>query len=124
MGKENMRTKIRDSILEKVAGFLEKEYDSDVLSVGSGEISMPSIDDDGNEIFVNVKISIPRGTRKDGGYTPYDGYAVAEDYKAEKEATLAKKEKGAQKKQAKEEAKQLRKAISNLEKAIGTTSGE
>lgn len=86
MGKENMKKKVRDGILEKIRAFLISEYDTDVEAVKSGEIMMPCMDDDGNEIYAVIKVSIPRGTRNgEGGYIPYDGYKAAEAYKEDEE---------------------------------------
>ena len=41
---------------------------------------MPVLDADGNEKFALIKISIPRGSRSDGTFIPYDGYAAADAY--------------------------------------------
>ena len=49
-----------------------------------------------------IKVSIPRGTRNgEGGYTPYDGYAVAEDYQIDLQEKAQKKADAEAKKQAK-----------------------
>lgn len=92
MGKEASKTKIRDAVLAKVVAYLEEEYDTYVKAVGSGEYTMLIPDEDGNKIYANVKISIPRGTRNgEGGYNPYDGYAVAKSYKEDIEAKAQEK---------------------------------
>lgn len=89
MGKEASKTKVRDKVLEKVAKYLEEEYDTYVRPVGSGEYTMLIPDEEGNKIFANVKISIPRGKRNgEGGYYAYDGYKVANEYKKEMEAIV------------------------------------
>lgn len=89
MGKEANKTKIRDSILAKVTQFLENEYDTYVKAVGSGEYTMLIPDDEGNKIYANIKVSIPRGTRNgEGGYNPYDGYKVAKEYKQDLESKI------------------------------------
>ena len=87
MGKEASKTKIRDSILNVLIPFLEDKYDTYVKQVDSGEYTMMIPDEDGNKIYANIKVSIPRGTRNgEGGYIPYDGYQSARDYKNEIEA--------------------------------------
>ena len=87
MGKEANKTKIRDSILNVLIPFLEDKYDTYVKQVGSGEYTMMIPDEDGNKIYANIKVSIPRGTRNgEGGYNPYNGYRMAKDYKDEVEA--------------------------------------
>lgn len=120
MGKEANRTKLRDGILEKIAGFLGEEYDTYVRPVASGEYTMLIEDEEGNKIFANVKVSIPRGTRNgNGGYNAYDGYALARGYAEDLQAKAQEAEiKKANKEQKKtKEQKQVAKAIENLEKA-------
>ena len=94
-----------------------------VAPVSASELAIPCVDDEGNEKFVLIKVSIPRGTRNgQGGYDPYDGYAVAEDYaidckekaqkKADAEAKKQKKIAADEKKRA--EKKALAEANKNL----------
>ncbi len=93
MGKEASKAKFRDGILAKIAKYLETEYDTYVRQVASGEYTMLVPDEEGNKVYVNVKVSVPRGTRNgEGGYNPYDGYKMARDYKDIVEAKAAKKE--------------------------------
>ena len=111
MGKEANRTKLRDAVLDKVVKFLEAEYDTYVKAVGSGEYTMLIPDDEGNKIYANVKISIPRGTRNgNGGYDAYDGYTVAREYKQEQESKLQER---AVKKAMKEAEKEKKKKKDN-----------
>ena len=120
MGKEANRTKLRDGILEKIAEFLGDEYDTYVRPVASGEYTMLIEDEEGNKIFANIKVSIPRGTRNgNGGYNAYDGYAIARGYAEDLQAKAQEAEiKKANKEQKKtKEQKQVAKAIENLEKA-------
>lgn len=122
MGKEASKTKIRDAILAKVVEFLEEEYDTYVREVKSGEYTMLIPDENGDKLYANVKISIPRGTRNGtGGYDPYDGYAMAKEYakeiaSKEQEKAAKKAMKEAEKGKTKEQ-KQVATAIKNLEKA-------
>ena len=93
MGKEASKAKFRDGILTKIAEYLEAEYDTYVRQVASGEYTMLVPDEEGNKVYVNVKVSVPRGTRNgEGGYNPYDGYQLARNYKDIVEAKAAKKE--------------------------------
>ena len=121
MGKEANKTKIRDAILAKVAAYLEEEYDTYVRAVASGESTMMIQDEEGNKLYANIKISIPRGTRNgEGGYNAYDGYKLAKEYAkdtAAKEQEKAIKKENAQQKKKTKEQKQVAKAIENLEKA-------
>ena len=126
MSKAELETAIRNDILNAITEMLSKKLDTDVMPVSASELAIPVLDAEGNEKFALVKLSIPRGTRDgNGGYTAYDGYSVAEDYKAELEEKKAKKIASEQRKADKEaerarkrEARQVKKAIDNLEKAI------
>ena len=114
MGKEANRTKQRDEILKKVIDFLQKEYDTDILTVGSGEIAMPAVDDQQEEFYFKFSASIPRGKRilgEDGTnhYEPYNAY----DEQDEWNATLKERE---DKAKAREDAAK-RKAADKLRKA-------
>lgn len=85
--KATLETELRNEILQVIIDALEAHFDANCIVVGSGEISIPAVDSEGNEKYPKIKVSIPRGTRNgEGGYTPYDGYEAAEEYKAEKES--------------------------------------
>lgn len=115
MSKASMETAIRNTMLENIMKMIDSEYATDALSVSASEIAVPVVDEEGNEKFALIKVSIPRGTRNgDGGYTPYDGYAAAEDYKldladkADKvRAREEKKERAAKEKERKANAKKV-----------------
>ena len=98
MGKEMNRTAQRDNILNEVKNFLCEHFDTWCEDVGSGEIIMPAIDENGEEFYFKFKASIPRGTRKTGGEKGYNAFdadkAVKEwketqDFKAEEKAKIA-----------------------------------
>lgn len=96
MNKTQLESKLRNDYLSIIATELSnKEYE--VLRVSANELAIPCLDDEQNEKWIVVKVSTPRGTRNgEGGYIPYDGYAVAEDYRLDSEAKAeakAKKEK-------------------------------
>ena len=126
MTKAQMETMIRNDFLALIAQAITDTKETDALPVSASEIAVPCLDADGNETWALIKVSIPRGTRNgQGGYDPYDGYAAAEDYKAEQEekaakkaASAAKKEQAAKLREAKREARQVKKAMENLEKAV------
>jgi len=106
-----METALRNTYLARIIEALLAAGEQ-TLQVGSNEISLPCVDAEGNEAFVNIKVSVPRGTRVDGGYAPYDGFAAAEAYaidlkeKEEKrKATEAKKAAKIAADKAKREAK-------------------
>lgn len=123
MGKEAMKAKLRDTILTDVVKYLEERYDTYVKAVGSGEYTMLVPDGEGNKVYANIKVSIPRGTRNgEGGYNAYDGYAVAKEYahdmkeKTQKkvEAEIKKQEKIAADEKKRAEKRALAEANKNL----------
>lgn len=87
---------VRNEILERLKNTLKDDYD--ILITGGQEFTIPITDADGNEGFATIKVAIPKGSH-DG--TPYDGYAVAEDYKYETEEKAAKAAEAARAKAAK-----------------------
>ena len=98
--KAQLETAIRNNFLSFIADAISKEMDMDVLPVSASELAIPCLDDEGNEKWALIKVSIPRGTRNGQGYDPYDGYKANEDYlddlkeKADKKAVAeAKKQK-------------------------------
>lgn len=128
MSKASMETAIRNTMLENIMKMIDSEYATDALPVSASEIAVPVVDEEGNEKFALIKVSIPRGTRNgDGGYTPYDGYAAAEDYKldladkADKaRAREEKKERAAKEKERKANARKVVKELNEkgLDKMI------
>ena len=105
MGKEMKITQIRDNFIEQVRAAFEEHFDSDCFVAGSGILAIPGVDDEGNEFFYKIQISVPRGSRNgDGSYTPWDAYSDKEEYELkikEKEDKKAAKE--AEKKRKEEE---------------------
>lgn len=98
MGKTTCETALRTLYIEKIMALLSA--DEEVLRVNSNEISIPCVDADGNDAWVNVKVSTPRGTRNgEGGYNEYDGYK-ARDLYDEDCKTKAEKAKAAEEKKA------------------------
>ena len=110
MGKEAVNAKVRTEFLTTVSDMISEKFNTDVMQVSSSEITFPWINSEGDEIFVKVKISVPRGTRNGEGYDAYDGYAAAEDYKLDCEERTAKKEASEEKKRKKIEADEKKRA--------------
>lgn len=106
--KATLENGLRNKFLDFLKSAIDKEYEIDALPVSASELTIPCLDEEGNEKFVLIKVSIPRGTRNgEGGYTPYDGYAAAEEYKEEieskeQERAVKKAMKEAEKKKKKE----------------------
>lgn len=102
MNKAQLETALRNKFLTFISETICQEMETDVLKASASEISVPCLDEEGNEKWVLIKVSIPRGTRNGaGGYDPYDGYAVAEDYALDCEEKAQKKADAEAKKQAK-----------------------
>ena len=119
MTKAQLETLLRNDFLSFVGEAIENDREADVLRVSASELAVPCVDAEGNEKWVIVKISIPRGTRNgEGGYDPYDGYAAAE---AKKQAKIAKDQKAREEKKALAEAN---KGLKELRKIDVTPKGE
>lgn len=123
MTKAQLETALRNTYLDLIRNMVSEKVETDALTVSASELAIPCLDAEGNEKFVLIKVSIPRGTRNgEGGYDPYDGYAVAEDYAIDCEEKAQKKADAEAKKQAKiardkakrEEKKAVAEANKNL----------
>jgi len=102
--KATLENGLRTDFLGKIKEMVESQYETDVLPVSASEYAIPVLDAEGNEKFVVIKVSIPRGTRNgNGGYDPYDGYSASEAYLLEQESKAQEK---AVKKAMKEAEKQ------------------
>ena len=123
MTKAQLETSLRNRFLDMVKEMMENAEETDALRVSASELAIPCLDDEGNEKWVLVKISIPRGTRNgEGGYEPYDGYTVAEDYAIDCEEKAQKKADAEAKKQAKiakdEQKRAEKKALAEANKNL------
>jgi hypothetical protein len=123
MTKAQLETAIRNDFLNAISTFISEDRETDVLPVSASELAIPCLDAEGNEKWVLVKVSIPRGTRNgEGGYDPYDGYTAAEDYQMEQADRAEKKAKAEEKKQAKiaadEKKRAEKKALAEANKGL------
>lgn len=107
--KASLENALRKSFLEAVTEMVTEKFESEALVVSASELAIPCVDEEGNEKFVLIKVSVPRGTRNgEGSYTPYDGYTAATDYADElaskaQERAVKKAMKEAEKGKKKEE---------------------
>lgn len=105
------RELLKNEYLSKIIDLFKA--DEDVLKVKSNEISFPVVGCEGNEDFLVITVKIPTGADK--GMTPYDGYAMAEEYemklKEKEEKAKASAEKKAKKIKRDEEIRQKKKEI-------------
>ena len=109
--KATLENELRTEVMRVIIDALEAHFDANCIVVGSGEISIPTVDSEGNEKYPKIKVSIPRGTRNgEGGYIPYDGYEAADAYTAEQES--------------KAQNRAVRKAMKEAEKGKKKEEGE
>lgn len=101
---KKMTDVLREEWVMKLTDILLNDKDGgwDVLQVKSNELSIPVVDKNGDEHYINIKISVPKGSR-DGD--EYDGYAEAEEYQFK------------QREKMKKEAEKALKKAKNLPKA-------
>lgn len=92
--KETLKQKYYDLITK----FLS-EQGEDVLQIKSNEFCFPICDEEGNEEYIKIVVSIPTGKRNpDKTVEPFDGYMEAEGYRIEQKAKKEKAEATAKKK--------------------------
>lgn len=99
-----LNDKLREAYLEIITAALA-DKEEEVLRVGSNEIAIPCVDEEGNEKFIVMTVKVPTGSR-DGD--AYDGYSMAEDWQIKcknKEETAKKKAEEKAKKIAKDKKK-------------------
>lgn len=111
--KASLENGLRNKFLSFISDIISSEMETDVLPVSASELAIPCLDEEGNEKYVLIKVSIPRGTRDgEGGYIPYDGKQANEDYIMERESkaqeravkkAMKEAEKGKNKKKMEEE---------------------
>lgn len=123
MTKAQLETATRNQFLSFIAQSIPEALEYEVLPVSANELAIPCLDAEGNETWAVIKVSIPRGTRNgNGGYDPYDGYAVAEDYRLDCEEKAEKKAAAEAKKQKKiaadEKKRAEKKALADANKGL------
>lgn len=123
MTKAQLESKLRTQYLAMISEMVSNQIETDALPVSASELAIPCLDEEGNEKFVLIKVSIPRGTRNgEGGYDPYDGYAAAENYAIDCEEKAQKKADAEAKKQAKiardQKAREREKAVAEINKNL------
>ena len=105
------REMLRNDFLNRIIECFRN--DEDVLRVKSNEIAIPVVGCEGNEDFIVITVKVPTGADK--GMTPYDGYAMAEEYemklKEKEEKAKANAEKKAKKIKRDEEIRNRKKEI-------------
>lgn len=111
-----LNEKVKATYYALIASALTENGD-EVLKTGSAEISIPVVDNEGNDKFLVITLKVPKGSR-DG--EPYDGYGMAEDFRIKQEAKAEKKAKAdkAKAEKIKRDTAMREKAKANREKAV------
>jgi len=86
--KSQLATAKREEVLAMFTQYLT-DLGEEVMRESGNAIVFPTTDEQGNEMFVKVAVSIPRGDRSGEAY---DGYAAAADYKTHCEKVIADRE--------------------------------
>lgn len=123
--KSQLANMKREEVLSLLTEFLSAT--EEVMRESGNAIVFPSVDAEGNEIFVKIAVSIPRGDRSGEAY---DGYAAANFYRIHQEEVAANKAqrekdnaaKAAKTKERREAAKAKKEA--EAAKRAKTTEGE
>lgn len=90
-----MRTETRDGFMKELMNLLQEQNGDDTLPYKGNAFSVPRTLENGDEIYVQVTVSIPTGTR-DG--KQFDGYEEHENYMLEQEEKrIAAEERAAEK---------------------------
>lgn len=86
-----------------------------VLDIASNAICFPCVIEDGDEAFIKVVVSIPKGTKDE----PFDGFAQAEDWEFRKAEKAEKaKAKAAEKARKIERDRKAREVKAKAEQAL------
>ena len=100
-----LNDKLRERYLSIVGDALTAK-DEEVLRVGSNELALPCVDEEGNGKFIVITVKVPTGSRnrdESEEDRAYDGYAMAKEWEI-KCKNKAEKEK----KKAEEKAKKIK----------------
>ena len=89
--KASLENALREELIKVIITAVSEHYDLDpetqIEFIKSGVITLPLVDEEGNEKWPTVQVAIPRGTRNgNGGYEPFDGHAAAVAYREEQES--------------------------------------
>lgn len=76
----------------------------DVLRIDGKTLAYPTVNEDGEDTWVEIAVTIPKGEKIEGGFLGYDGYERAKAYVQAQEA-IAEKERKRQEKAASDIAK-------------------
>lgn len=100
---QDPKTTLRKKYMDMISDFLTQQGE-ECLPTANNEITLPCVDESGDETFLVLTFKIPKGSR-DGD--PYDGYEIAEDFKLRQEQKAEKKKKNDEQKKVDFEKKEL-----------------
>jgi len=116
IAKATLDNNVRKIFMDKVSSLFKGD---EILKVATNEIVIPTLDELGNETYISIKFSIPKGS-KELGYNPYELVKEYENHIAEqdakKKAQAEIKARKIAKAQAEKEARAKAKAEAKAEK--------
>jgi len=114
--------KIRAAYVAKLTEWLSAAGE-ETLRTNSNEVTIPVVDEDGNEAYLVFTLKVPTGSR-DGDV--YDGYEMAEEYARKTAAKTEKAKVAAAKKAAKIASDNAKRAqlIANKQARAARENGE
>ena len=81
MNDMTLRNHLKEKTIADLTKMLDESYETDVLRVENGAICIPVLDEEGNERYILIQVSVPKGRRNGkGSFIPYNGYEEAEEY--------------------------------------------
>jgi hypothetical protein len=93
--RKQLHEALRNKYIDLFIQFLT-EQGEEVLRIKSNEIAFPVVDEERNDEFIKVAISVPTGSRDDG--EAFDGFGIAQQYSKKVEDDRARAEADAEKK--------------------------
>ena len=121
MTKSQMATAKRNEVLDMLTEYLT-DLDEEVMRESGNTIVFPSVDADGNELYVKITVAIPRGDRSGEAY---NGHDAAQAYEDKQTVIAAKREQRAKEHEIKvAEAKRKREAAKAKKEAEAAERAE
>lgn len=124
-----MRTEARDNFMKELMELIQKYKGDDTLIYKGNAFCVPGVLENGDEIYRQVTVSIPTGTR-DGkqfdGYEEHENYMLEQEEKriAAEERAAEKAKQAAERKAKQEAARKKREAEEAAKKAKREGGGE
>lgn len=94
----------RNEVIEKIKELFYTDGE-EIMQVKSNKLAFPFVNSEGSDEFIEITVSVPRGSRDK---EPYDAYALADEFQAKLEKDSerqAKRDEAKQKKIAQDKKK-------------------